>query len=127
MYYEFITTGNLFLEVVWKQDRSQGLAGLYVIPSRYMRLGKPKEMGEDVSKYMYCRDWANWRKAGVVEFCEFDPNNYTDRQIVHIKQYQNQGVDFPDLVAEGNIGLMKALNNFDWTKNLRFISAFDGV
>ena len=38
------------------------------------------------------------------------------------KQYQNQGVDFPDLVAEGNIGLMKALNNFDWTKNLRFIS-----
>ena len=38
------------------------------------------------------------------------------------KQYQNQGLDFPDLVAEGNIGLMKALNNFDWTKNLRFIS-----
>jgi RNA polymerase primary sigma factor len=38
------------------------------------------------------------------------------------KQYQNQGVDFPDLVAEGNIGLMKALNNFDWSKNLRFIS-----
>jgi len=93
MYYEFITTGNLFLEVVWKQDRSQGLAGLYVIPSRYMRLGKPKEMGEDVSKYMYCRDWANWRKAGVVEFCEFDPMNYTDRQIVHIKQYQS-GYDY---------------------------------
>lgn len=38
------------------------------------------------------------------------------------KQYQNQGVDFPDLVAEGNLGLIKALNNFDWTKNLRFIS-----
>ena len=27
-----------------------------------------------------------------------------------------------DLIAEGNIGLMKAINNFDWTKNLRFIS-----
>jgi len=38
------------------------------------------------------------------------------------KQYQNQGVDFPDLVAEGNLGLIKALNNFDWSKNLRFIS-----
>jgi RNA polymerase primary sigma factor len=38
------------------------------------------------------------------------------------KQYQNQGLDFPDLIAEGNLGLMKAINNFDWSKNLRFIS-----
>jgi RNA polymerase primary sigma factor len=38
------------------------------------------------------------------------------------KQYQNQGLDFPDLVAEGNLGLMKAIQNFDWGKNLRFIS-----
>lgn len=38
------------------------------------------------------------------------------------KQYQNQGLDFPDLIAEGNLGLMKAINNFDWDKNLRFIS-----
>jgi hypothetical protein len=93
LYYEFITTGNLFLEVVWKQDRSQGLAGFYVIPSRYIRLGRPEEMGGDVTKYMYCRDWVNWRKAGIVEFCEFDPNNFTDRQIVHIKQYQS-GYDY---------------------------------
>jgi RNA polymerase primary sigma factor len=38
------------------------------------------------------------------------------------KQYQNQGVDLSDLIAEGNIGLMRAIKNFDWTKNLRFIS-----
>jgi RNA polymerase primary sigma factor len=38
------------------------------------------------------------------------------------KQYQNQGLDFSDLVAEGNLGLMKAIQNFDWSKNLRFIS-----
>ena len=38
------------------------------------------------------------------------------------KQYQNQGVDLSDLIAEGNFGLMKAINNFDWTKNNRFIS-----
>ena len=38
------------------------------------------------------------------------------------KQYQNQGLDFPDLVAEGNYGLLKAIENFDWGKNLRFIS-----
>jgi RNA polymerase primary sigma factor len=38
------------------------------------------------------------------------------------KQYQNQGLDFPDLVAEGNYGLLKAIENFDWSKKLRFIS-----
>jgi RNA polymerase primary sigma factor len=38
------------------------------------------------------------------------------------KQYQNQGLDLGDLIAEGNIGLMKAIQSFDWTKNLRFIS-----
>jgi RNA polymerase primary sigma factor len=38
------------------------------------------------------------------------------------KGYQNQGLDFPDLIAEGNLGLMKAIQNFDWSKNLRFIS-----
>jgi len=38
------------------------------------------------------------------------------------KQYQNQGLDFPDLVAEANYGLLKAIKNFDWTKDLRFIS-----
>lgn len=38
------------------------------------------------------------------------------------KQYQNQGLDLSDLIAEGNLGLMKAIENFDWTKRLRFIS-----
>jgi RNA polymerase primary sigma factor len=38
------------------------------------------------------------------------------------KQYQNQGLDLSDLIAEGNLGLMKAIENFDWSKKLRFIS-----
>jgi RNA polymerase primary sigma factor len=38
------------------------------------------------------------------------------------KQYHNQGLDLSDLIAEGNYGLMKAIENFDWTKGLRFIS-----
>jgi RNA polymerase primary sigma factor len=28
------------------------------------------------------------------------------------KQYQNQGLDFPDLISEGNLGLMKAIQQF---------------
>lgn len=38
------------------------------------------------------------------------------------KQYQNQGLDLSDLIAEGNFGLMKAIKNFDWNKDYRFIS-----
>lgn len=38
------------------------------------------------------------------------------------KQYQNQGLDLSDLIAEGNYGLLKAIDKFDWSKNLRFIS-----
>jgi RNA polymerase primary sigma factor len=38
------------------------------------------------------------------------------------KQYQNQGLPLPDLINEGNFGLLKAIKNFDWSKNLRLIS-----
>ena len=93
IYYEFLTTGNVFLECVWREDRTEGLSGFYVIPSRYMRLYKPDELGGEIDKFLYCKDWANWRKSGMVEFTELDPKNYQDRQIVHIKQYQS-GYDY---------------------------------
>ena len=38
------------------------------------------------------------------------------------KQYQNQGLTLPDLINEGNIGLIKAASRFDETKGFKFIS-----
>jgi RNA polymerase primary sigma factor len=38
------------------------------------------------------------------------------------KQYQNQGLELCDLISEGNYGLLRAIESFDWSKNLRFIS-----
>lgn len=38
------------------------------------------------------------------------------------KQYQGQGLDLEDLIAEGNIGLIKAANKFDPDKGFKFIS-----
>ena len=38
------------------------------------------------------------------------------------KNYQGQGVSLSDLIAEGNYGLLKAINNFDWDRGFRFIS-----
>ncbi|HOY31806.1 MAG TPA: RNA polymerase sigma factor RpoD/SigA [Bacteroidales bacterium] len=38
------------------------------------------------------------------------------------KQYQNQGLSLPDLINEGNVGLIKAARRFDETKGFKFIS-----
>lgn len=38
------------------------------------------------------------------------------------KQYQNQGLSLPDLIDEGNIGLIKAAKKFDETRGFKFIS-----
>jgi RNA polymerase primary sigma factor len=38
------------------------------------------------------------------------------------KQYQNQGMGLPDLINEGNLGLMKAAQRFDETRGFKFIS-----
>ncbi len=38
------------------------------------------------------------------------------------KQYQNQGLDLLDLISEGNIGLLKAVERFDPNSGLKFIS-----
>ena len=38
------------------------------------------------------------------------------------KQYQNQGLSLPDLINEGNLGLMKAARRFDETRGFKFIS-----
>ncbi|MBN1118581.1 MAG: RNA polymerase sigma factor RpoD/SigA [Bacteroidales bacterium] len=38
------------------------------------------------------------------------------------KQYQNQGLSFPDLINEGNVGLVKAASKFDETRGFKFIS-----
>jgi len=38
------------------------------------------------------------------------------------KQYQNQGLSLPDLINEGNLGLIKAAHRFDETRGFKFIS-----
>lgn len=45
------------------------------------------------------------------------------RFVVNVaKKYQNQGLPLPDLISEGNIGLMNAVERFDATKGYHFIS-----
>ncbi len=45
------------------------------------------------------------------------------RFVVNVaKKYQNQGLPFMDLISEGNIGLLNAVERFDATKGYHFIS-----
>ena len=88
IFWEYIVGGNLFIEIVWKKKRSEGLHSIHIIPSKYMRAKAPENNELYSNKWLYCHDWANWRKAGVVEMSEFDPENFSDRQVLHIRNYQ---------------------------------------
>jgi len=84
MVFDYVITGNIFLEVVWKKDRTQGLSGLYYVPSKYMRVGVPDDDDYTITKFYYSKDWTK-RNNTIIEFGEFDPKNYENRQIVHIR------------------------------------------
>jgi hypothetical protein len=85
MVFDYIITGNLFLEAIWKEDRTLGLSGVHYIPSKYMRVGAPADAEMTIDKYYYCRDWLTYKKTGVIEFHQFNPKNFTNRQIIHIR------------------------------------------
>ena len=83
--FEYLTTGNVFLECVWANDRTRGIKCVYFIPSKYVRVGKTDFVYEEPQKYYYSEDFN--KKKSVVEFSRLDPSNFTDRQIYHIKAY----------------------------------------
>jgi len=88
MFFELVVTGNLFLEIVWKKDRRQGISGFHVIPSKYMRAKQPENNELYSDTWFYSHDWATWKKSGIIELKEFSPEAYEDRQVIAIKQYQ---------------------------------------
>mgnify|MGYP001144359690 CR=1 FL=1 len=61
-------------------------------------------------------------KKGDQEALE-KPTKANLRFVVSVaKQYQNQGLTLPDLINEGNLGLIKAAEKFDETRGFKFIS-----
>lgn len=69
-------------------------------------------------------------KLGSYEFCrhvkEYEKSRNKMivsnlRLVVSIaKRYQNQGLSFEDLIQEGNLGLMKAVDRYDWQRGFKF-------
>lgn len=116
IFWEFVVGGNVFLEIVWKKDRREGIHGFHVIPSKYFRAKAPENYELISDSWYYCHDWANYKKAGIIEFKEFDPENYTDRQIIHIKSYQPGYLFYgvPDyLSALLDVRLSRAISEFN--------------
>lgn len=85
--FEYIVTGNVFLNCVWKNDRTQGLKAVYFVPSDKVRVGKVDNIGEEPEKYYYCEDFSNLRKHSIIEFNRLDVNNMSTKQMIHIKNY----------------------------------------
>lgn len=116
IFFEYIVTGNLFLELIWKTDRREGIESFHVIPSKYMRAKTPDNHELISNEWLYSRDWANWRKAGTIKFCEFDPMNFTDRQVLHIRNY-TPGLEFygaPSyLSAFSDVRLSRAISDYN--------------
>jgi len=83
--FEYLVSGNVFLECVWANDRTQGIKSVYFIPSKYVRVGKTDFVYQEPEKYYYSEDFT--KKNSVIEFSKLDPLNYEDRQIYHIKSY----------------------------------------
>ena len=84
---EYITTGNVFVEVVWSADRTEGLNGIYVLPSSSVRVQKKNTIDDEQKVYYYCENWEDYRTKKIIEFSKLDPHNQNNRQIFHIKNY----------------------------------------
>jgi len=116
IFWEFVVTGNLFLEIVWKKDRREGISGFHIIPSKFMRAKQPDNAELYSDKWFYCQDWLNWKKAGLIELQEFSPDSYENRQVVAIKAYQPGYIFYgsPDYIsALLDIRLSRAISSFN--------------
>ena len=97
---------------------NQDEIGVYLKDVRKLTVLTPKREKE-LAKIMLSPDLSPEKKEEVEK--EILEGNL--RFVISIaKDYQGQGVDMADLIAEGNYGMLKAINNFDWSKGFRFIS-----
>lgn len=86
--YEYLVTGNVFLQTVFRRERTQGLASIHYIPSKYVRVGKELNGNHLPEAFWYSRNWLDWKKEKIIEFKAFNPSDYAEgSQMTYIRQY----------------------------------------
>ena len=103
----------------YKADISDDEQMLCSISERQNEISR--DMGLDLSIYsLIIQKRIRYFENDVNKF-KHDMVNANLRLVVSIaKKYSNRGMPFCDLIQEGNIGLMKAIEKFDYSKNLKF-------
>lgn len=93
-------------------DRSENSISRYLIEVGHIDL---LQHGEEVKLAMNARNGDHIAMERLIK------TNL--RFVVSVaKQYQNKGISLPDLISEGNLGLIKAAHKFDPTKGFKFVS-----
>jgi hypothetical protein len=85
---DYVLFGGYALNVVWKKDRSQGIAEIYHLDFSRVRAKKMIEDEEEVEKYFYSADWSNTKKFPPEEYDTFGADNEGSSQIIYYKAYQ---------------------------------------
>jgi RNA polymerase primary sigma factor len=87
------------------------------LPDSRVFAGWVEELGEDETYYVNHFSLVEIRAEGAVE----DLTRANLRLVVSVaKRYMGRGISFLDLIQEGNLGLLRAVNKFDHTRGYKF-------
>lgn len=84
---DFELFNGFALEVIWKRDRSEGIAEIHHIDYSRIRSGKINEDTDEVDEYFYSTDWTNVKKFVPEAISAFSMDNKDPRQIMYFKNY----------------------------------------